>query len=360
MSPGLDERADCIVWFPDDFQPPPEPVREWLERWLADQPGRTLIYVGRDFDAAPFYWKTIQADAPQDQRAEIARRLTAARVDYQTARKNLPKDERCDWFAYDSQPPARQVRTLQGDPDWLEGIDPAKLEIELGCRLVPVTDMEVLLESEGDALVTIQQSDGSQLIVVTNGSFLLNLPLVNREHRKLAGKLIEQVGEPGQMVVFLESGPHGPSIRQDDASQGPPTGLEVFNLWPTNWILLHLAIVGILFCFSRYPIFGRARELEPENTADFGKHVQAMADLLEKTRDSGYAMSRVLHYQQTVHSGAGKGDSPFVAERSDGDLASKDPDAAQGDSPMSAGRKPGPSPTDTPFSPSPVPREDER
>ena len=37
LSPGLGQRADCIVWFPDDFQPPPEPVREWLEKWLAEQ-----------------------------------------------------------------------------------------------------------------------------------------------------------------------------------------------------------------------------------------------------------------------------------------------------------------------------------
>ncbi len=33
---------------------------------------------------------------------------------------------------------------------------------------------------------------------MANGSFLLNLPLVNHEHRKLAGKLIDAVGPPGK------------------------------------------------------------------------------------------------------------------------------------------------------------------
>ena len=53
LSPRLQQKADCIVWFPNDFQPPSDDVRHWFEDWLSDKPDRTLIYVGRDFDAAP-------------------------------------------------------------------------------------------------------------------------------------------------------------------------------------------------------------------------------------------------------------------------------------------------------------------
>ena len=67
LSPRLSERADAIVWFPDDFEPPTPEVRRWLEDWLIEEPGRTLIYVGRDFDAARWYWKKIQPDVPDDQ-----------------------------------------------------------------------------------------------------------------------------------------------------------------------------------------------------------------------------------------------------------------------------------------------------
>ena len=48
----------------------------------------------------------------------------------------------------------------------------------------------VLLESEGDLLAGIVHRQGwmgSQVIVVANGCFLLNLPLVNHQHRQLAG-----------------------------------------------------------------------------------------------------------------------------------------------------------------------------
>ena len=63
---------------------------------------------------------------------------------------------------------------------------------------------------------------------------------------------------------------------------------------------MHLAAVGILFCFARWPIFGRPRQAEPEPVADFGKHIDALALLLERSRDRSYAMARVLHYQQTT------------------------------------------------------------
>lgn len=149
-------------------------------------------------------------------------------------------------------------------------------------------------------LVSVEPFGESRLIVVTNGSFLLNLPLVNHEHRKLAGRLIDEVGKPKQTVVFLESRAGGPPIVANDPSPSVPTGLEIFNLWPTSWILLHLVVVGILLCFSRYPIFGLPRDLPPEAPSDFGKHVEALGELLSRSGDTAYATARILHYRQSA------------------------------------------------------------
>ena len=57
LSPGINERADVIVWSPDSFEPPDKKQREFLEGWLAQGRGRTLIYVGRDYDAAGEYYQ---------------------------------------------------------------------------------------------------------------------------------------------------------------------------------------------------------------------------------------------------------------------------------------------------------------
>ncbi|NUQ63227.1 MAG: hypothetical protein HUU20_12175 [Pirellulales bacterium] len=300
LSPRLHERADVIVWFPDDFAPPSADVRDWLENWLLDEPNRTLILVGRDFDAAPWYWKKILPGAPPGQVTELQQRLSEARTDFGMERRAVPASEDCDWFTIDGKAQRRDVRTLDGKAEWLEGVDPAKVEIELHSRLVPPDEAEVLLRSKDDVLVSRQQWEDSRVIVVANGSFLLNAMLVNHEHRKLAGQLIKEVGPPQKTVVFLESWPGGPPIRDEDPFPGLPTGMEIFHIWPTDWILLHTAVVGILFCLARFPVFGRPREIRQDSPSDFGKHIDALGELLERSGDTAYAYSRLVHYRQVA------------------------------------------------------------
>ncbi|MBN2216788.1 MAG: hypothetical protein JW719_05395 [Pirellulales bacterium] len=300
LSPRLENRADCIVWFPDNFNPPSDETAEWLESWLDAAPGRVLIYVGRDFDAACWYWDKIEPAVPPESREHFEEYRRRAQWDFKSRRIGLPPQQTGCWFDIDRSLPQRSVRTLSGKRDWLEGIDPTKLDIELRARLVPPDNTEILLESEGDMLVGRQAIGKSRLILVANGSFLLNLPLVNHEHRKLAGKLIDAVGPEEKTVVFLETGEGGPSIVDNDPTSIAPTGVEIFNIWPTNWILLHLAVVGILFCFWRFPIFGLATPGKQDRLSDFGKHLDAVAGLLKQSGDEEYARGRVKHYLQKI------------------------------------------------------------
>jgi hypothetical protein len=138
----------------------------------------------------------------------------------------------------------------------------------------------------------------SQAILVANGSFLLNLPLVNHEHRKLAAKLIAAVGPSPQNVVFLESGPGGPHIGGDDPPVAARSGLGILVTPPYCWVALHCLAAGVVFCLARWPIFGLPRDLPREDTADFGKHIHAVGDLLRRSQDRAYARARLLHYRQ--------------------------------------------------------------
>jgi hypothetical protein len=303
LSPGLWERADVIVWFPNDALEPSEEAIGWLEDWLFDAPGRTLIYVGRDFDAAPGYWKKVAPGATGAQAAEIARLQAEAQADFTADRGALPSQGDWGWFTMEGTLKTRQVRSLTGSPEWLEGVDSKKLEIELHGRILPKDEyyeqpIEVLLESKGDALVTRIGFEQSQLLVVTNGSFLLNLPLVNHEHRKLAAALVRCVG-PKKKVVFLESSSH-PTISDEDPEFRMPTGLELLSVKPFNQILLHFAVLGIIFCFVRLPVFGQPRDESPPVLSDFGQHVASLGELLSLTGDRRYAWERLLQYQQTM------------------------------------------------------------
>jgi len=325
LSPYLG-KADTIVWFPDDFNAPSEEICEWLDNWLRERPGRTLIYVGRDYDAAPSYWRQIKPLAPAELRAEIDRRKSLAEGDIQAERTFPLTTQECPWFKVEDSKP-RRATTLAGP--WADGVDPAKAEIELNRQLVPLTSEEELLTTKDETLISRavyeagnwktwdidlgeweepdyeqwnedgQQGDSSQLIIVSNGSFLLNLPLVNHENRKIAARLVAETGQPG-MVVFLKSDMYGPDIRSDDPQVAAPSGLEVFGVWPLNFALLHLAALGIIFCFARAPLFGQARDPQERTMSDFGQHVSALGELLQATRDEAYASGRLQYYQQHV------------------------------------------------------------
>src|SRR5262249_15228128 len=118
-------------------------------------------------------------------------------------------------------------------------------------------------------------------ILVENGSFLLNLPLINHEHRMLAGELVAATGEAGS-VVFLESGRGGPPIDPPPADNSLWT---LFKGWPLGAILLQLMVAGIIFCFVRWPICGRPRVPFAPAITNFAPHVTAVGEMLTKTRD---------------------------------------------------------------------------
>jgi hypothetical protein len=307
LSPRIYDTADCIVWAPNDFKPPSAEVRQWFNAWWRHGEERTLIYIGRDYDAAPAYWQAVQAAAPPAKRAEMKRRLARDQNDFLSARNEMPQDEDCEWFTSRGKRQQRKVDKLSGAAYWISDIDASKADIELNGRLIPPADAELLVESEGDAIVSRQEmSDGGSLIVVVNGSFVLNMPLVNQENRKLAGLLVDEIGPASQEVVFLESGPEGPRIWEDEPPEHARTSLEILAVWPFNIIFLQLGALGLIFCYSRFPIFGRPRPLAAPRLSDFGRHIAALASLLERTGDRAYALNRVAHYHQTVRREPGR------------------------------------------------------
>lgn len=333
LSKTLAARATTIVWFPDTFGPPSEEVIEWFNDWLTDHPERTLIFVGRDFDSAPSYWDAIIPGASATKAPEYRRRLNEARLE-RTANRGKPDDEECEWFNLDYSSANRAVTTLSGP--WAVGVDPKKAKIELEGRIDPhPTDTsETLLESQGDRLAWRFHpvEEGGRMIVVANGSFLMNYPLVNHEHRKLAAQLVADVDPKGR-VVFVESDRGGLPI-SEDPDYKLPSALAMFTVWPINVLLLHLAAVGVVLCVCWWPIFGRPQSPPRSEASDFGKHVDALGEMLELTGDHSYATIRVLQYQQAQRGEAvppsalrGPTASPPVGQVATGQTLGASPDA---------------------------------
>jgi hypothetical protein len=294
------EAADTVVWFPDDYAAPTSEVCEWFDEWLYAVPGRTLVFVGRDFDAAPRYWKEMLPRVEADQKRAYEMRQVESRITSRRPGDLESEDLDCEWFRYEPQA-AADLKELGGP--WARGIDPAKAQLQLGTKLIPSRSGARLL-SGGDELVasryTRRQWGASGIVLVANGSFLLNLPLVEHENRKLAGRVIAAVGEPGR-VVFLESGPGGPPI---DPTSTDNSLWTLLGAWPMNVILLQLALAGVMFCFARWPIFGRPRQGAAESTSDFGLHVEAVGRLLARTKDKQFALARLPRGEDSPSSAA--------------------------------------------------------
>ncbi len=309
LSPRIDD-FQVIVWAPDAFQAPDDDARRFLEDWLFREPGRTLVYIGRDYDAQIAYWEAVLETAPADQRVEVLRRLAQVRAAHAARRARMPDGETSAWFT--------MFRDARSDPndawDWSgtwtqdNGLQVSKLRPEIAGRLEPPPSdetggvdryrSEVLLHGPPGILayrLVPTRQTASQILVMTNGSFLLNLPLLEEEHRRLAGRLIADCGAPGR-VVFFESGPEGAFVFQQEPGSRHPTGLEAFTIWPLGGILWHFLALGVLYLFTRLAIFGRPRQLPPEPTSDFGRHVHALGDLLAATGQADHARRQLAQF----------------------------------------------------------------
>ncbi len=296
LSPSLKE-AEVIIWFADNYSAPSKEVCNWFYDWLGQGGNHKLVYVGRDFDAAPLYWQKITPLAKPEVAQEVERRKKRAEMLHNAQRTRELDPDECFWFSLSNDANPRQPKTLTGP--WSQGIDPAKTEIYLNGEFTPVEWAQPLLESGDDLIACTYKLDawqGGEIILIQNGSFLLNFGLVNRENRKLAAKLVDALGDHN--VVFLEPPGDDPKILETEPTPQMGSGTQVLYVWPLNAILLHLAVLGIIFCFARFPIFGTPRRPTAVAASDFGLHVDALGDLLAATKNRAYAEGRVAHYRE--------------------------------------------------------------
>lgn len=305
LSPRID-KAGVLVWFPNDFEAPSDSARQRLESWLQQGTGRTLIYVGRDYNPAQDYWRRTAELAPPERQEQFQREAAVSEARHQQRRVSFENTDG-GWFTLDIGQAPKRIQKLGGP--WAKDVDPAQAELVLDTRLVPpkvppfngaVTD---LLVGDGEPLVREIESNGNRLIVVQNGSFLLNYPLVNHEHRKLAGRLVERCNTTGD-VLLIESN-HDPAIVNTDV-QDRQTLFEFFELWPLNAIVVHAVLLGFVACMAFAPIFGRPKELPTAAASDFGRHVAALGRLLGGTGAREYAVQKLQQYRRRAQRGSGK------------------------------------------------------
>ena len=315
LSASLD-RAHVVVWIPNDFSGPSDRQRRFLESWLDAEDDRTIVYIGRDFDASVEYWKSIaKADAGRNTE-RVRQSLAVAKSRFSGERASLPESADFGWFSLERHDVSERVSDFSGP--WSDGVSVSNSGIVLMSRLSP-PDFNSERDSPVDAddsrgywsvapLLTVDghafafqlersYSPSGRIVVITNGSFVLNATLVNDEHRKLARRLVDLVGQR-RRVVFLESGPGGPAIV--DYESRTHHLLKYLSVWPLNYVFMHAMILGLIYCFSVFPVFGYARRILPASASDFGDHISALGRLCSQSGDAQFARARLKHFDENV------------------------------------------------------------
>ncbi|MEC7430495.1 MAG: DUF4350 domain-containing protein [Planctomycetota bacterium] len=328
LTPRID-RHDALFWFPDSDREDYTEEHERLEEWLRSGTDRRLIIVGRHYDATIDYLTQIGQSEDSEQGLDYRRWLAEA-----VSVSHLESLEQQETYfdGWVEWTPGSRRRSSQVGGPWAAGLENANLTTSRYPNIPssedqkshPTRSYEVKLEADGKPFaVAIQDSlwNGGEVIVISNGSFLLNYGLTDERNRQVVANMLDDLGVEDDAdllfdsnhglrdVLFLESDEAGLRVMQREES-GQKTMWDWMTEWPFSFFIPHFLVLGILIYFVFYPIFGRPKNLALPSSTDFGQHVEALGELMEKTRDRAYAIQHINHYyEQTKSDSRGLGSS---------------------------------------------------
>jgi hypothetical protein len=301
LSPEVARWADTIVRFAPAPGPPDVREVDWYGDWLSEDDAHRLIYVPCDFDAEAEYWSGVLARLPRGANKQEIARYERRRDEAARWADRLPPPAAGPlpfggWFV-DVSPAGGPAACRRLEGPWAEGIDPAAAALTRHRAPGLPPGARVLLAGDGEALAfEPEESDGEvwPVLVVANGSFLLNEPLVNRARRPLALRVVRWAGPAPRRVVFVES-------RRPTAGPGRPRMPSPFAmLWvePIGWIAAHFGAFGLLAALAAAARLGRPRPEPPAGADRPAAHAEALGDLWARTRDADAARDALESYRR--------------------------------------------------------------
>ena len=299
-------RHDVAVVFAAGFGPPADDAKELLGRFLAADGGQTVVFVVRDSDAAIDYWRTVAAvpglpaDKARTARGELARVEMNLRGETQETFA-AGKDAAAPAYglAARKKPVPAPIEVQLAD----EAAVPVTADWPLARRFETSAKARTLWSWAGEPLLVetrdvapqtriggeVESSDRDRTLVLASAAPLLNGGLVDPGNRRLAQDLVDHLPAAARVVVVGAA-----IVRPDAEDEGEqPSMWRLLAVQPHPWIAAQAVLGMLLFCWWRAPIFGRPRREEGRPPQDFGHHVEALAALLRRSRDDGFARGRV-------------------------------------------------------------------
>lgn len=295
-------RYSKVILFHEGFDALPEDTVQFLHDGWDDH--QTIVIVLRDSDWAMEYWEEIakQLDKNAPPEAAAARRVSGlerALLLQQTSSSVAASPligYGLDAHARPGFGRATQVQGIVLDDEQASVREFSFLvDFPLRRRLtLPGGESQrvsaVWWAGAEPLMLTWKLEDGPRIYILGTAAPLLNAGLINPGNRQFAQKVMDLVADPEPMAVITSS-----LLLTED---------EEISMWrfarifPHPWILGQSLVALILFCWWKWPIFGRPHTDQSVETKRFGHHVAAVGEMLARTGNVRFAVQRIQEWQR--------------------------------------------------------------
>lgn len=293
LSPRLMEDVDAVVIFHSDFQQISDERIAQIRRMLRESEIQTAVIVARDSDCAIDYWEQVagKSELSAAEKEAASTSLHRVRRDFKLeSSKEFELENGFYGLLHEdrtSQPVVIPVQMeLEETPRQIQARWPLNRRLEMG-------EEGIAIWSTGDETLLFEefQPTGEQVLVLASATPLLNGGLVDPGNRQLAEDLVAKLPE-GKIVVTVSS-------RWSDGTFAETPGiLHFLKVHPHGWIFGQSLVAILLFCWWKLPIFGRPRTTVNSEGVRFGRHIEALGVLLQRTRNAPFARQLLRDWQR--------------------------------------------------------------
>ena len=151
----------------------------------------------------------------------------------------------------------------------------------------------ILLEGDGKPLVVEKVIGQGSVLVIANGSFLLNEAVVNPARRPLAERVIRWAAREAKQVALVE----GAFVLGGEAAT--PTIWDLLRRIPSlRWVAIQVGLAALLASLARAPRLGRPRPDPPSGADRPAEHALALGALLARAKAAPEARELLDRYQR--------------------------------------------------------------
>ena len=152
----------------------------------------------------------------------------------------------------------------------------------------------VLLEGDGKALVLEKSIGGEErILVIANGSFLLNEAVVNPARRPLAERVLEWADRRAKQVALVEGSFVLGGADGDADALGPTAAAPALR-----WVAIQVGLAALLAALARAARLGRPRPDPPSGADRPAEHAVALGALLARAEAAQEAHELLDRYRR--------------------------------------------------------------